>query len=247
MLNNAEARGAIAPVVTPIARGLLRLGVTPDMVTWFGTAVAMAGALLFFPRGEFLWGLLVILLVIPSDLLDGTMARLSGRQGPWGAWLDSTLDRVADGAIFGALLIWAAWNQMAWTTAMAWTCLVGGVVISYAKARAESVGAHANVGIAERAERLIVGLGGVALQGFGVPNAITVALTALAVLTIITVYQRARIVRQQLLPASSGEQSAPTGDGQSLSDDAGGGQQAPDGAGGGQAEPGASSDGPPGR
>lgn len=202
MLNNDQARGAIAPVIQPVARGLLRIGVTPDMVTWFGTTATALGALVFFPQGEFLIGVGVILLVILSDLLDGTMARLSGRQGPWGAWLDSTLDRVGDGAIFGGLLIWAAWNQMPWTVAAGWVCLVGGTVISYAKARAESVGAHANVGIAERAERLIIGLGAALLQGLGVPNAVTVGLGVLAVLTVVTVWQRARVVHQQLAPVA---------------------------------------------
>lgn len=198
MLNNASARGFIAPVINPLARALLRVGITPDTVTYFGTTATVVGAMVFFPQGKFLTGVAVILLVILSDLLDGTMARIAGTQGPWGAWLDSTLDRVGDGAIFGGLLIWAAWNQMAWTTAMAWVCLVGGTVISYSKARAESVGAHANVGIAERAERLMVGLGAALLQGLGVPNAIPVALTVLAVLTLITVWQRAHVVREQL-------------------------------------------------
>ena len=210
MLNNAEARGFIAPVVTPMARTLLRVGVTPDMVTYFGTAATVVGALVFFPRGQFVVGVLVILLVILSDLLDGTMARMSGRQGPWGAWLDSTLDRVGDGAIFGGLLIWAAWNQMPWTTGFAWVCLVGGAVISYAKARAESVGAHANVGIAERAERLIVGLAAALLEGLGVTGALPVALGVLAVLTLVTIGQRARVVRQQLRPPAP-DRSAPDG------------------------------------
>lgn len=200
MLNNDDARGFIAPVVNPVARTLLRLGVTPDMVTLFGTTATVVGAMVFFPQGEFLTGVLVILLVILSDLLDGTMARMSGKASPWGAWLDSTLDRVGDGAVFGGLLIWAAWNHMGWTTAMAWICVVGGAVISYAKARAESVGAHANVGIAERAERLIIGLGAALLQGWGVSNAIEVGLTILAVLTLITIGQRAAVVRQQLRP-----------------------------------------------
>lgn len=204
MLNNDEVRGLIAPVLTPVARGLLRVGVTPDAVTYVGTAATVAAALVFFPRGQFVVGVLVILLVVFSDLLDGTMARLSGRQGPWGNWLDSTLDRMGDGAIFGGLLIWAAWNQHPVPVVAAWICLVGGAVISYAKARAESVGAHANVGVAERAERLIIGLGSAFLEGLGVQGAISWGLGILAVLTVVTIGQRARVVRQQLAPSPGG-------------------------------------------
>lgn len=209
MLNNDDVRGFIAPVLTPVARGLLRVGVTPDAVTYVGTAATVTAALALFPRGQFVLGVLLILLVVFSDLLDGTMARLSGRQGPWGNWLDSTLDRVGDGAVFGGLLIWAAWNQRPAVVAAAWVCLVGGAVISYAKARAESVGAHANVGVAERAERLILGLGSAFLEGVGVQGALTVGLGVLAVLTLITIGQRARVVRQQLATPAAAGGSAP--------------------------------------
>jgi CDP-diacylglycerol---glycerol-3-phosphate 3-phosphatidyltransferase len=136
--------------------------------------------------------------------LDGTMARLSGRAGPWGNFLDATLDRVADGCVFGALVLWAATTGNAWTIAAALTCLVGGQVISYAKARAEAVGATANVGIAERAERLIVVLLAALLAGLGVPYVLPVALGALAILSVITVIQRIIVVRRQLKPMASG-------------------------------------------
>jgi CDP-diacylglycerol--glycerol-3-phosphate 3-phosphatidyltransferase len=211
MLNNDQARGAIRPIVEPVARALLRMHVTPDMVTLTGTALATTVALVLIPRGYFLPAVGLLLLLTTSDLLDGTMARLSGTQGPWGAWLDATLDRVADGAIFGGLLIWAAWtDRNAWATAMGLICLVGGQVISYAKARAEAVGATANVGIAERAERMIIAALGAIAQGLGVDWGIAVALTVLAILNIITVIQRATAVRSQLkprpgAPAAAGE------------------------------------------
>lgn len=207
MLNNEGARGFIRPVVEPIARGLLRLKVSPDAVTIAGTVLTTVVALTLLPTGQFAWAVLALMLLTTSDLLDGTMARLSGTSGPWGNWLDSTLDRIGDGAIFGGLLIWAAWNHETWTTAMAWACLVFGTVISYSKARAESVGAHANVGIAERAERMMLAALGALGQQFGVPHALAIALTILAVLTLITVFQRALVVRQQLksAPAPTGE------------------------------------------
>jgi CDP-diacylglycerol--glycerol-3-phosphate 3-phosphatidyltransferase len=199
MLNNADARGVIAPVVEPIARGLLRMRVTPDMVTLTGTTLTVLTALILIPQGDFIPAVILLFLFISADVLDGTMARLSGTQGPWGAWFDATLDRVADGAVFGGVLIWAAWNSNTPTTILAWVCLVGGAVVSYAKARAEAVGATANGGIAERAERMIIlGLGAILYQF--VDWGMTVAIAILAVLTTITVFQRGLDVRRQLKP-----------------------------------------------
>lgn len=143
-----------------------------------------------------------------SDLLDGTMARMAGTSGPWGNFLDATLDRIADGAMFGALLLWATTTGNPWTVAAALTTLVGSQVISYAKARAEAVGATANVGIAERAERLMVAGAGVLLTGLGVTWALPVALGILAVLTVVTVIQRLVHVRGQLKPRATGAADA---------------------------------------
>ncbi len=199
MLNNADARGAIAPVVEPIARGLLRIGVTPDMVTLIGTTLTVLTALILIPQEKFIPAVILLFIFTSADVLDGTMARLQGTQGPWGAWFDATLDRLADGAIFGGVLIWAAWSSDTFTTILAWICLAGGALVSYAKARAEAVGATADGGIAERAERMILlGLGAVVYQfaDWGM----TAALAILSVLTIITVFQRGLDVRRQLKP-----------------------------------------------
>ena len=211
MLNNADARGAIAPVVEPIARGLLRIGLSADMVTIIGATITVVSALVLIPQGRFLPAVVILTLFIVGDVLDGTMARLSGTQGPWGAWLDATLDRVADVAVFGALIIWAAQQGSTATTLLAWVCLAGSVAISYAKARAEAVGATANGGIAERAERLIVVAVGGLLYSVGLEWGITAALAVLAPLVVITVFQRAMDVRSQLKPA----RSAPSAEGDS--------------------------------
>lgn len=200
MLNNQKARGMVAGVVEPVARRLLAVGLTPDAVTYIGAAATSVAALWFFPRGQFVPGVIIIAVFAFSDLLDGTMARLSGRAGPWGNYLDSTLDRVADGAVFGGVLIYFATQGQSWPTAAAWVCLVGGFTISYAKARAESVGATANVGIAERAERLIVILLAAFVTGLGVTWLLPAATAVLALLTLITIAQRFTHVRQQLAP-----------------------------------------------
>lgn len=198
MLNNPAARKVSAVVIEPIARLLLKLHVSPDAVTVVGTAVTCTAALVFFPRGDFVPGVIIIAAAVLCDLLDGTMARLSGRAGPWGNFLDATLDRVADGCVFGALVLWSVTTGNPWTVAAALTCLVGGQVISYAKARAEAVGATANVGIAERAERLIVVLAAALLAGLGVPYVLPAALGILAILSVVTVVQRIIVVRSQL-------------------------------------------------
>ena len=202
MLNNTSARRAAAVVIDPIARGLLALRVSPDAVTLVGTLGACVGALAFYPRESWLAGTLVILVFVLSDLLDGTMARMSGRSGPWGAFLDSTLDRVADGAIFGGMVLGFAHAGDTRTAAAALACLIGGAVVSYAKARAESIGVSCDVGIAERAERIIVAILAAFLYGVGVPYALPVALWVLAVLTWVTVAQRVVHVRGQLRAAT---------------------------------------------
>jgi CDP-diacylglycerol--glycerol-3-phosphate 3-phosphatidyltransferase len=211
MLNNADARGFVAPVVEPIARGLLRVGITPDMVTIAGTVLTVTTALVLIPQERFVPALVLLAVFTVADVFDGTMARLTGTQGPWGAWLDATMDRIADVAIFGSLVMWAAWHSDTLTTMLAWACLAGAVAISYAKARAEAVGATANGGIAERAERLIVvGIGAI-LVAAGVSWGMTAALAVLAVLVVITLIQRGLDVRSQLKPrGGAAADSTPT-------------------------------------
>lgn len=204
MLDNAGARAVAAHVVDPVARCLLRIGVSPDAVTVVGTLGVSTAALWFYPRAQWLAGTLVILVFVFSDLIDGTMARLSGRQGPWGAFLDATLDRVADGAIFGGMTLGFLLLGDDRTAAAALACLVGGLVVSYAKARAEAVGAECHVGIAERGERLIGSLAAAGLYGLGVPYVLPAVLWILAVLTWVTVVQRILHVRTQLHPSRQG-------------------------------------------
>lgn len=205
---NKYARAFFTKVFTPIAKFLLRMGVSPDAVTVVGTLGVCFGALAFFPRGEFFWGVIVITAFVFSDTVDGVMARMSERSSKWGAFLDSTLDRVGDAAIFGALTFWYAGPGdnavVAW---LAMACLIFGSVVSYAKARAEGLGMTANVGIAERADRLVfvlvcTGLLGIA-QWFTDSGVITVlhgvVFGLLAAASLYTVFQRMLVVRKQAL------------------------------------------------
>lgn len=184
---------------TPVARLLLRLGISPDAVTIVGTVGVCAAALFFFPRGDFLVGVLVIGLFVFSDLVDGLMARLSGQTSSWGAFLDSTLDRFGDAAIFaGIAMYYAGRGDSQPLTALAIYCLVMGSVTSYARARAESLGMQAKVGIAERADRLVAVLLLTGLSDLlNLPILLPIVLGVLAVASTVTVVQRILLVRSQ--------------------------------------------------
>ena len=195
------ARGVAGRALTPIARLLVRLGISPDVVTVVGTLGTSVAALYFFPRGDFLAGTLVICLFVFSDTLDGTMARLQGRPSTWGAFLDSTLDRVADAAIFSGIALWFVGDgDDTVMVSVALAALVGGLMVSYARARAEALGAVADGGIAERSERLVLTLLATGLTGiFDAPWLLDTALWVVAVLSWVTVLQRIWAVRGQLL------------------------------------------------
>jgi CDP-diacylglycerol--glycerol-3-phosphate 3-phosphatidyltransferase len=190
------ARVGLAHLVDPVARALLRLGVSPDAVTLLGTLGVVAGAIGFGARGELLAGALVVAGFAAVDMVDGAMARARGYSTRFGALLDSTMDRVADGAIFGSVCYWYATVGELPTVAAALVSLVAGQVVSYVKARAQSVGIDCDVGLVERPERLLLlGLGGLA-TGLGVGWALPAALWLLAILSLATVAQRVVYVRR---------------------------------------------------
>ena len=186
-------------VFSPVARLFLRLGISPDAVTIVGTVGVCTGALVFFPRGDFLIGVLVCTAFVFSDLIDGHMARLSGTSTKWGAFLDSTLDRFGDAAIFSGLaLYYAGPGESRLLTGLAMYCLVLGSITSYARARAESLGMEAKGGIAERADRLVAILVMTGLAGiFDLPVLIPITLGVLALASTVTVVQRMLLVRDQ--------------------------------------------------
>ncbi|MBY8879860.1 phosphatidylinositol phosphate synthase [Actinacidiphila acidipaludis] len=214
---NKYARAFFTRVLTPFAAFLLRKGVTPDAVTLVGTAGVVAGALAFYPRGQFFWGTVVITLFVFSDLVDGNMARQMGRSSRWGAFLDSTLDRVADGAVFGGLAMWYAGsgNDLV-LCAVTIFCLASGQVVSYTKARGEAIGLPVNVnGLVERSERLVITLVLCGLSGFhrtfGVPGIqwlLPIALWVVAVGSLVTLIQRVVTVRREAAEADAADAEA---------------------------------------
>ena len=190
-------------MLAPFIKLFIRLGISPDTVTIVGTVGACAGALIFFPQGLLWQGVLFIVAFVFSDLIDGAMARTLGRKDTFGAFLDSTLDRIADGAIFAGLALYFAWvAEDRLYLCLSLVCLVMGSVTSYARSRGEGLGFNAKTGIAERADRLVVIL---ALTGFGdlldLPILYEAALWFLAIASTITVLQRILLVRRQALDA----------------------------------------------
>lgn len=200
---NRFARALFTRLLTPVARALLRLGVSPDVVTVVGTLGVCAGALIFYPTGHFVIGTLVISAFVFSDTVDGVMARMSGRPSKWGAFLDSSLDRMGDAAVFsGLILYYTGRGDDMLTGGLALACLVLGMLVSYVRARAEGIGLRADVGVAERADRLVATLLTTGFVGWFLPDVVlTVVLALLAVASAVTVVQRILYVRAQALAA----------------------------------------------
>jgi CDP-diacylglycerol--glycerol-3-phosphate 3-phosphatidyltransferase len=190
-------KSGVRATFDPLGRALVRLGVSPDAVTVAGALGVVASSIFLGARGHFIIGALVITVCCLVDVLDGAMARARGYGTRFGALLDSSMDRIADGAIFGAVAYWFATTGRHTMAAISIVVLVGAQIVSYVKARAESQGFTCNVGVAERMERLIlIGIGGL-LTGAGVDWGLAAAVWLLAALVVITVIQRLLYVRGQ--------------------------------------------------
>ena len=206
-------RPAMTRLFTPVGKVLARTPITPNAITVIGTVGVAGGALGLFPIGELFPGALTCTIFVFLDMLDGVLARLKGTSGPWGAFLDSTMDRVADAATFSALAAWfvlGGHNRL--LAGVSLFCLVAGGLVSYVKARAEGLGVRADVGIAERPERMLVTYVTVGLSGLGVPYILQIGLWALAVASVITLGQRMIAVRRGLAAAAPAGAAGP-GDG----------------------------------
>lgn len=194
------------------AKLLLALKVHPDLVTWAGTLITVALAFIFFPKGWLWQGTLLITVFIFSDGIDGQMARMMDRKSDWGAFLDSSLDRFGDGALFGGLALYYAGpgDSVLWS-GVCIAALVLGQVTSYVKARGESLGMTVKGGLAARADRILVLFLGSLLTGLAIDQhlpsvmrwALPVALCWLVFAGIVTVGQRIAQVKRQSPPPTS--------------------------------------------
>ena len=185
MAINAYARAITDRAVVPIAKGLVKVGATPDWMTFAGLVLTIVGVYVVLTVDHFL-GAVVLAVGAIIDAFDGAVARLRGSSRKWGAFYDSVTDRASDGLILGA----AAWlvreDPLAFVVAM--VALVGAQLTSYIRAKAESLGWEATVGIIERPERMLIAISSIGL-GF-----VQIALWVLAIGSVVTIAQRLRAV-----------------------------------------------------
>lgn len=187
-------RAPVTRFITPICRGLIKLGVSANMVTAIGALFTLLAAIFTFPRGHFFLGTMLIIFFVLFDLLDGTIARLSEKgSNAWGALLDSTLDRLTDAVILGSIL-WFFIDKKDPLVPLALLTIIFGFLISYIKARSESLGIECNGGFAERSERIIIVLTTTGFAGLGAPYVMGVGFWILAIASFVTVIQRLKIV-----------------------------------------------------
>ena len=186
---NGLLRDPVTRVISPLAKGLLRTGISPAAVTAGGAIGAVVASALLIPTGHLFAGALVVGAFAISDLLDGTMARMSGRTSKWGAFLDSNLDRVTDAAIFGSVAVYYS-TRSHLLMVLSLVSMVSGFLVSYARASAESLGFKCSGGLIERAERLIIVLVAIGLAGLGIPYIATIGLWSLALGSTFTFAQR---------------------------------------------------------
>ena len=181
--------------------GLARTRVTPNVLTVSGVSLCIAGSVLvwFEYRGEllFFWlGAAVFLVGSILDILDGALARAGGKTTPFGAFLDSTTDRVGEGFMLGAIALVFNRDGVDWAIALAFASLAGSFLVSYTRAKAEIIGLKGDVGIGGRAERVVVLVAGLVFAPWG---GLPWAIAFLTALTWLTVGQRVWAVRGQLL------------------------------------------------
>lgn len=188
-------------LIDPLARAISRLGISPNWMTVLGLVANVAVALLI-ARGHLRIGGVLTALASLFDAFDGALARVSGQTSPFGAFLDSTLDRVSEAVVYLGLLLYYAHQSRRMEIVLIYATIVGSLMVSYARARAEGLGLQCKVGLLTRTERvclLIIGL---------IAGIMPWMLWALAVLANVTVIQRVvyvwRLTRRM-------EQKAPVG------------------------------------
>ncbi len=185
-----QMRGVFRGVVEPIAAFFNRLGLMPNTMTLLGLAGNIAGAILL-AQGNMLWGGILILLMGPVDALDGTMARLRGMAGSFGAFVDSVTDRYSELVIFGGLMFYYAQQGDMLSTLGVYAAAAGSVLVSYVRSRGQSLGWDTKVGILTRMERYLV------LAPTLIFNVPMVGIWIIAILANVTALQRIVDVRRQ--------------------------------------------------
>ncbi len=184
-------RGRTQGIVATLAMLMHRLGLTPNGLTLIGT-VFMFGIGLVLAQGNFVTGAVLVALAAAFDALDGSLARQTNRVTRFGAFLDSTTDRWAEAAIYGGLLWWYTGLGAQLEVMLVYAAIIGSLLVSYTRARAEGIGVECKVGLFTRFERIVVLIVGL------VSGQMLIALAVLAVLSNVTAIQRILHVHRQL-------------------------------------------------
>lgn len=197
MAINAYARTAADALLRPVVAGLVRAGATANAMTVIGVLIVLAGSGVIAARDR-QWGAIIVAFGAVLDALDGGVARARGTQGPLGAFLDSVTDRVADVAVFGAVAWLVREDPLLFSVTL--VALGAAQLTSYVRAKAESLGWNATVGVVERAERLAIVLIGVCFEPL-----LPAALWLLAIGGLVTIGQRLAAVVRQARDEATGE------------------------------------------
>ena len=190
MLDNQKSRNIAAKIVDPVAKGLLRIGLTANAVTVIGASLSSVIALLTIPYGNFQLALVLMIPLVAADLLDGTMARISNSVSKKGAFLDSVMDRLTDISLLAAYILWSISTENSVLTYILLLGLAESAVIPYIRAKAESIGIECKVGVLERGERiLLIGIATI-LAALNLGSYVVWVFAIFAFLGFITVLQR---------------------------------------------------------
>ena len=184
-----SARQAVANYVErPVARLLARLGLTPNLVTLIGLAIAGAGAYLI-ATGHWWGGGLIVLFAGAFDMFDGALGRATGKESDFGALLDSTIDRVSEAVVLLGLLAFYLSSNDGLGSILVYVALVGSIMVSYMRARSEGLGIDCKVGVMTRPER-VVAIGTALIVGHWLPITMLVVLGVIGALTTVTAVHR---------------------------------------------------------
>ena len=177
---------------------LIESRLTPNAISLTGLVLNVVAAVLVWQGYYFLGGVAFIVGSV-CDTLDGRYARMSGKGTPFGAFLDSTLDRMEEGIVLTAVAVRFTLRGDEAAVAATVIAVLASLMVSYTRARAEALGVECKVGIADRAVRVVILSAGLLLQGFGLDNVLEYAVYVLAALSVVTVLQRIFHVRSELV------------------------------------------------
>ncbi len=183
------ARKNLSPLLDPLVAAMARTGVSPNALTFFGFALNVVAGVLIALGQPFLGGVVMTVLAMPLDAVDGAVARALGKQSKFGAFFDSTLDRFAEGALLAGLAYYFAVHADVLSVVITFVAMIGSFMVSYTRARAEGLGLECKVGLFSRFGRFLLLVAGLLLSAISA-LALVVMAWLMAVLTIYTAIER---------------------------------------------------------